>query len=261
MTIVVGALCANGVVIASDGMLTMGYPGQLPFAGFDNLKTHIINGKLIVSSAGSDKVMNIFLDFLHTKVDTIFAEDYLTSFDLCTAIHSEYLNYINTNFAKYPAIFLINNKLSSEIQNEFSAVLAFKFNGAHYLYRFFGCNSPEQIKPDSGLWYTMIGCGETQAIPLMQLIIKLLNIEPVPQVDKVINLLYWTVAQVIESGAAGVGGKITIAKLHDINGQYVFEYVDTYGADEFIDDFVQHVSQFRCSLIENSAVEVAPKFT
>ena len=259
MTIVVGALCSDGVVIASDGMLSMGYPGQPAFAGFDNLKTHIISDKLIVASAGSDKVMNIFLEFLHAEIDTIFESHYNTSFDLCSAIHSQYLNYINTTFASYPSIFLLNNKLSNEIQHDFSAIIAFKFEDLHYLYRFFGCNSPEYIKANGELWHTMIGCGETQAVPLIQLIIKLLNIEPLPPVDKAINLLYWTIAQVIDSGASGVGGKITIAKLQKVNNEYILEYIDTSGADEFINDFVLRINELpNKSLSQEKPAQGAP---
>ena len=63
MTIGIGVLCKDGVVIASDGMCSAG------LVGVDNLKTHIIQNKIVCCCAGADNYLQFFINFLNLKFD------------------------------------------------------------------------------------------------------------------------------------------------------------------------------------------------
>ena len=65
MTILVGILCEDGAVVASDGMCSMNL-GPTPFVGMSNLKIHIIDEQLIVACAGADNYMTLFVSFLQS---------------------------------------------------------------------------------------------------------------------------------------------------------------------------------------------------
>jgi 20S proteasome alpha/beta subunit len=63
MTLLVGILCEDGIVVASDGMMSRNL-GVTPFVGISNIKTHIIDSQLIVACAGDDNLMTQFVNFL-----------------------------------------------------------------------------------------------------------------------------------------------------------------------------------------------------
>lgn len=127
MTICLGILCKDGVVLASDGMESHNLSNNtINFVSFENLKTHIINENLIVSLAGSGKIMQDFISYLQSKTETIEINS------LCGGFMQYYFN----TFATYPPqiqnVYVQDtiNKIASS-QFDLNALIGIK-NGNEY---------------------------------------------------------------------------------------------------------------------------------
>lgn len=46
MTILIGILCEDGAIIASDGVASYNLANNIPFVGLSNVKTHVIDNNL-----------------------------------------------------------------------------------------------------------------------------------------------------------------------------------------------------------------------
>lgn len=219
MTIIIGTLCRDGVVIGSDGMASLNL-GMTNFVGLNNLKTRIINNSVIVSSAGRDDVTNDFNRYLELNFESI-ASRYEDPVDFAQEICSGFWRKIFENYAKYPpqvAQLLSQTPLPNgqmSIKNiGISSLLAFYLKDKFYLFCLDENNNfYPQIVTENGLWYRILGSGFLVGNPSMLLIKKMLNIDATPSVEDAKLLVYWTIAHSIEASSGGIGGKISIAVL------------------------------------------------
>lgn len=243
MTIGIGVLCRDGVVIASDGMGTAGP------VGVDNLKTHIIKDRIVCCCAGSDRYLQLFLNFLNLKYNDF-------NFDIPEKTPDKIISDIVTGFYNFVNDLMINRVpththqvLIQSLQNDFLqniqfvAVIGFYHCNKFYLYRVDGLIvSP--ILP-AGTWYTIIGSGFTNGMPSIHLIKKIIQIDSIPNVANAVNLAYWTVDHAIEVSSAYIGGNVAVASIRKNNDDtFSVQMENIEQCKGFVDDVYRHIKTY-----------------
>lgn len=240
-------LCKDGIVLASDGMESHNLGGT-NFVGFDNLKTHIINNALIVSLAGSGKVMQDFITYLQQQ-------NHININDICGGFMKYYFNTFNTYPQEIRNVFIsdIANKISQG-QFDFNALIGIK-NGLEYELYSIGGNMQLQKKRKECVWYEIIGSGVLIGKPSIRLIQKILNIKEIPTVDEAVNFAYWVIQHAIDVSSCGIGGNITIAQIKNNENTQV---IDISSAKEYIQNMYDYIHQFGKTAKEIQDIEIAP---
>jgi ATP-dependent protease HslVU (ClpYQ) peptidase subunit len=255
MTIIVGALCNDGVIIAADGMVSTG------FVGLDNLKIETIN-EMIVACAGSDSLMTLLMNYLRTEYNR--PNDCKNSDDVAASIIEGFRLYWQRLYIQ--TIWQLEDSIKTELiaryyqeMNEnFQAMIVFTFEKEHYIYVVIGFNPPVMLR-ENGVWYFILGSGVNTGLPSIHLIKKVLNIQEKPYIEKGIQLAYWTVKHAIEVTSGGIGGKITLLKLaRTTDDSYAIEQVDTTGTEEHIKAMYNHIHSFKHDMEDP---EKAPLFS
>lgn len=245
MTIGIGVLCRDGVVIASDGMCSAGP------VGVDNLKTHIIQNKIVCCCAGADNYLQFFVNFLNLKFNEFgFDTPNRTADNIISSIITGFYTYVSAlMIANIPAHTqdLLLQRLQNDFLNpqaiQFESVIGFSHNGEFYLYRINGL-TPFPIKP-TGMWYAIIGSGFLHGMPSIHLIKKIIQINSIPNVANAVNLAYWTVDHAIEVSSAYIGGNVAIASIRKNNDNtFSVQTENTEQCKGFVEDVYRHIRTY-----------------
>ena len=263
MTILVGILCQDGVVIAADGMASQNL-GTTPFVGISNLKVHPINDDLIVACAGDDNLMTHFICFLKSNYLTIFKEHQAKSSNvlaLMTELGGKFAHHIMNIYRQYPAEWY-SQVLETFNRNGFSfqAVIALHFNHNHYMFSYDNRFNAMMLR-DNGIWHIILGSGHLVANPSIHLVKKILNIKLMPKVDRGQILAYWTVSHAIDVSSGGIGGEIKIAVLQKSGEKYVVSTANNISEhEEFIEDMYKHIWRYNVIASKEEQIQQIPNF-
>ena len=245
MTISLGILCKDGIVLASDGMASFNF-GNTNFVGIDNLKIHIVKN-FIFGFAGDDSLMQHFISYMSISELTAENPNVLVS-NMC----SNFVKYYYELYNNYPE--QIKNQILTQFHNniancQLSILFAFYINNDFYLYEIHQNLQFSQLKQDCS-WYRIIGSGTLLGYPSIRLINNLLNIKSVPSVDEAIIIAHWTIQHAIDTSSGGIGGNVTIACLRNENDTFCSDYCDTNDSTEYMVDFYKHVHCFKKGIKE-----------
>jgi len=197
MTILVGILCQDGVVIGSDSSATFSSPS---FPTIEQLckKIKIIDTRIIIAGTGEVGLGQRFIDivtrFWHNKG---FMNK--TPIMACTEICKEaVLNFIATR---------------SKI--EYGALMAFAVNGRFILCEFPpGKLQPELKGYDGNLWYVAMGSGQMIADPFLGFIRRIFwKDTPPTNINGGIFAALWTLKHTINLNPGGIQGPPQIGVL------------------------------------------------
>jgi hypothetical protein len=247
MTIIVGILCNKGCVIASDGMASNNL-GTTPFVGIENTKIHLVKNELLVSCAGEDNLMTLFINFLENNYLSLKKTHESSAIDLANSIGAGFAHTIIDLYNKYPTE-LGTHYLGLIKQRgglEFGAIIAFAFQGSHYMFGYNGSLVPSMVR-DNGIWHSIIGSGELVAKPSIHLVKKILNITKKPDTSKGSILAYWTIEHAIEVSSGGIGGNIllfSLTKQLDGSNSYKISEGKTSEYKSFIEDTYRHIWEY-----------------
>lgn len=260
MTILVGILCEDGAIVASDGMCSMNL-GPTPFVGMSNTKTHIINNRIIAACAGNDNYMTLFVNFLRSnfaKLSQSHEENSSSDIqNLINELGAQFAHKLISTIKAYPPE-LVQSHLSNIQANglEFEAILALPFKNHHYICHYDNRLNANLLR-ENGLWHAILGTGYLVATPSIHLVKKILNIRTTPKIDKGSVLAYWTVNHAIEVSSGGIGGDITTAILQKIDNQYTAAIENRVSEHkEIIDDMYKHIWSYESG---KSSSEQIPK--
>jgi len=245
MTISLGILCKDGVVLASDGMVSLN-AYNTNFVGIDNLKIYIVQN-FIFGFAGNDDLMRHFVSYM-SEVELTAENPNLLVSNIC----SNFLYYYYKFYNNYPE--QIKNQILTKFHNDIAnsqlnILFAFYINNDFYLYEIGQNLQFAQIKQDCS-WYKIVGSGDLVGYPSIGLINNLLNIKSAPSVDEAIIIAHWTIEQAIDTSSGGIGGNVTIACLKNENDTFRSNYCDTNDSKEYMLDFYKHVHSFKKGIKE-----------
>lgn len=193
MTVVVAFYCTDGVVVASDSMLTP-VMGQIATGHHSGRKVHLLSNDQIFAFAGDQGQADRFRVLADAQNP---------------------LNFVNSHPIEYPLV------VTQSIIQQFAAtgigeaigvntILAFNCQHGHQCCAFMGKLQPWLLDADH--FYVALGSGKQMADPFLRFLTDVLCPKQ-PTVREAVFLATWTIDHVIRTNPGGVAGPIRIALL------------------------------------------------
>ncbi len=155
MTVVVGILCSDGVVIGADGAATFG-TGQVHTIEQATKKIDIINERVILAGAGQVG--------LHQRFKKI-VEDGGSHKHFTGTTHKDHID-IGTHFTREALNDLASTRMPT---GHYAALMAFPHKKKPYLCEFAQSDFQPEFKDDR-IWFVSMGCGQPIVDPFLALI-------------------------------------------------------------------------------------------
>jgi 20S proteasome alpha/beta subunit len=192
MTVAIGFLCHDGIVVGADSMLTPSM-GGLNVGHHKGQKVHIIAGNQLFAFAGDQGQaarFQIMADGSHQMAGTVgHAVDYPLALTqaLIQQFHNTGIgNQINVN-----------------------TLLGFEHAGQRHLCVFEGLIQPRLL--DAAHYYVALGSGKLSADPFLRFLVDIFCLNGPPSVREATFLTAWAIQHVIDTNPGGVAGPIRIA--------------------------------------------------
>jgi ATP-dependent protease HslVU (ClpYQ) peptidase subunit len=219
MTVVVGFLCSDGVVIAADSMITPAM-GNLSVGHHHGQKIFARNGHQIFAFAGDQGVAMRALYVVEQTVP-----------DPTTQAHP--INYAHAIWAAANGLF--NQTGLNVMQINLNNLLAFNFNNMHQCCIFGSGGGYQPMLLDPNNFYAAIGSGKQFADPFLRFVADTFCATGRPTVSEARFLAAWVVQHVIETNPGGVAGPIRMAVLaRDAGGALVATELGTDDVQEHL---------------------------
>ncbi len=240
MTLIIGIISEEGVVVASDGAATFGSMGNVTITQHTK-KLQIIDGKIIVGVSGPVGLGQRMTD----EIDKMWTAGNLSGKD-----PMESMVLISENLRKHimPEIRIAREAQSAignvALQSALSSTLiALPVQHKISLFQFDHQGAPEAATPT--LPFVSIGSGQASADPFLGFIRRVFwGDGPCPSLNHAVFAAVWTLKQCIDTSTGGVSYPIQVATLtRDAKSEVAIFYED---AD--LDEHKQAIEEFEKKL-------------
>lgn len=204
MTILIGVLCQDGVVIGADSASTS-VVGELRTTEQPTLKIDILcNGKVIVAHTGAVGLAQRF----RAVVESSWAPDGPTAdcISSCKLLTARAIADFRSTLAAY--------------QNSYGALVAFPCAGKMHLCEF-GASDFQPEQKTEHYWYVAMGSGQVIIDPFLALMRKVFWRNGRPSRQDGIFAVTWALRHAIDVNAGGINGPMNIAVLYEENGKTI----------------------------------------
>lgn len=241
MTVLVGILCKDGVVIGADSAATF-TAGQTRTIEQATKKIEIVDGRVIVASSGPGGLGQRFAVIVEQA-------------------HKEKL------FTK-PAI-EVGKTLSASAIKDFSSTMAPKGNfGALVAFACqqkpclveFGSTDFQPELKTSNIWYVSMGSGQMIADPFLGLMRQAFWDDGVPSCKDAEFVVTWILSQAIKLNPGGVNGPMQLAVLQAAGGVFTARALDLPeidGHEANVEGLIEHMRKYR-DILRGNKTEAAP---
>lgn len=204
MTLIVGILCEDGVVIGSDSAVTFALTGQSgqgrTIEQSSKQKIHIVEGHIIVAGTGQHGLGQRFLDIIKQRwKDREFTKERNIVNVGRTLSHLALKDFAQTGVMQ-PAI-------------EYGALVAVPCNGKAELVEFTVLAFQPEVKTKDDIWYVSMGSGQAVADPLLGFMRKTFWGNSPPSRQDGIFAVAMVLELACEMAPGGVAGPSQIAVL------------------------------------------------
>ena len=243
MTLIVGILCSDGVVVASDSAATFGAGGRPTIGQQIVRKVHRLNDHLLFSSTGAVGMAQLLAD----KVGTLWNNGTLSG-SKCPTPESA-MDCIGKEIVNLVGPYLQTAKLQHEITGDASSSLckslvALPVGKVPCLFNFDYNGAPERSTAE--LPFISMGSGQPIADPFLALLHRLLWKGAEPTVAEGRLAAVWTIEHVSQTNPGGVGGAVQLATLSLTSGKLPSV---TIVSDKDVDEHRQKVTAAEHALI------------
>ena len=191
MTILVGLLCEDGVVIGSDSSATFVSSGQQKTIEQPTKKVEVINGRAIIAGSGG--------------------------VGLCQRFHAIVTQYWNDGRNKRKTPIEVGKELCTDSINDFKstfvqkldfgALLAFSSKGDFHLLEFEHGTFQPELKTKN-LWYVSMGSGQPMCDPFLGLMRKVFWKNSPPRLNEGVFAVTWALQHAIDLNPGGIKGPL-----------------------------------------------------
>ena len=242
MTILVGIICKDGIVIGADSASTFS-DGQLPTIEQPVQKIDIIDNHVIVAGTGQVGLGQRFKSIVEKGwSNKVFQKDYL---DVGKSIAGETIkDFASTNVQR----------------NQYGALLAFPSKNNHYLCEFSCMDFQPEFKEIKKIWYVSMGSGQRIADPFLGFLRTTFWHDGSPNHQDAIFAAVWTLQHAIQLNPGGVNEPIQIAVLKARNAKLEARFLTEDELAEHrqnVKDAVSHLRDYRSILQGKNAKLVA----
>lgn len=241
MTICVGILCTDGIIIASDSMASS------QILGTNNQKVYKLPFG-IGAIAGSDFLGKFFVHELN-KIQTIpdGSDPYQFTQQLANLITNQ-INTSNPGMLAQIYQMMLNQHQRTELFNfvNLTALIGFKVGSEYFLANFQPANFNSLFaacittSKDRTFWQ-IIGSGYNTSAPLVTLLCDILNIKGKPSIQEGKILAYWLVKHAIDNAPQYIGGEVDIIQYSNSNA---IEEIDYQECEELKSSLIEHIQTY-----------------
>jgi hypothetical protein len=281
MTVIVGILCSDGVVIGTDSALAVGRVGRYTIERHDGsvFKIEFIGDEVITAFTGAAGLGQRFNDLLGQTIDELrkpYAQPRLpagigpvgTPLQLILFQkgfpdkQTPYNKLAPAEIGRIVSQLTIDNFKStlSILQQQpsygwgFGALFAFVHGDEPQLIDFDTVSFHPELKglPDPGrnnqdrIWRCVsMGAGQALADAFLAHSYRLLFGEEVPTVNRAKLVIAWTIQHVVRYNPGLVGGALQLSVLSKIDGKWTAHHEDPGETLQQVKDLEEYISEFR----------------
>ena len=257
MTVIIGILCEDGVVIGSDTVSTLAAaPGHTTIEQQNAIKIEVIGGKAIIATTGAVGLAQRFKRVMKTVVSNNIL-DGADIYDIGIKISGTTIE---------------NFRLTASAQQQhpnygwgLGALVAFKGPGGEpKLFEFDPFQFHPELKADTDpnrgdrtIRFATMGSGQTIADPLLGFIYKIFwpNGE-IPKLADAKLAVAWTLQTTIDLNTGGVGGEPKLAVLEKDNNKWVAQHIQAGEVMQKVKELEDHIAAFKNGA--GAGVDAAP---
>jgi len=194
MTVIIGVLCSDGVVLGADGAATFTAGNQRTIQQ-PTSKLHLIDTVAILGGTGSVGLGQRFAQVAHRALAQERSK--ATHIDVGKAICAQAI---------------ADAQQTGLQQIDYGSLLAFEHRGEIHLCEFAYANLQPEFKAAS-LWYASIGSGQTIVDPFLGLLRNLFWADGLPTRRDASFAITWALRHAINVCPGGLGDPISLAEL------------------------------------------------
>jgi len=202
MTILIGVLCQDGVVVGTDSSATFG-ASQVRTIEQPCKKIGIIDDHIIITGTGQIGLGQRFTEI----VDTYWRQNGFrnkSAIQACRELCALGIkDFISTNTPK----------------GAYGSLIAFAANGRFNLCEFAVDDFQPEIKTDN-IWYVAMGSGQNIGDPFLGLIRRIFWKDALPKISGGIFAVLWALEHVIDLNPGGIKGPPQMAVLENNKGNF-----------------------------------------
>lgn len=208
MTLLVGILCREGVVIASDSAATFGANGTVTIGQQEVEKVRLIHDKIAYAATGAVGIAQLIIDAIARS----WSEGKFTG----AKTPEEMMGKVGHLISNTVGPFLNTAQLQRQVTGEANAslcksLIAMPVCKKFQLFQFDFNGAPEMCTHQ--LPFVALGSGQMIADPFLALLKRLLWPNEVPSLADGRLAAVWTIDHVRRTSPGGVGGRIQLATL------------------------------------------------
>lgn len=225
MTVLVGILCTDGVVVASDSAATFG-TGQMQTIGQQSTrKVHNLASSMIYAGTGAVGIAQILVDTLSQHYSSMGTFKNVKRPD-------EMMGRLSQAILQTVAPFLqtatsVRQLVGSADASLCKSLIAIAVGGEPQLFTFDFNGAPERATPE--LPFVSMGSGQPIADPFLAFLHRLFWKESRPTIAEGKLVAVWTIDHVCKTNPGGVGGNVQLMVLP--KGSNVLELTDAQVAE------------------------------
>lgn len=200
MTILIGVLCQDGVVVGADSSATFGAGPQYKTIEQKCKKIEVVEEKVIVAGTGQVGLGQRF---------NYVVQEYWKE----RGFQKHHLEVGRELSAK-----CISNFASSQVaKGQYGSLLAYTAGGKYHLCEFAIADFQPEFK-DSNMWYVSMGSGQLIVDPFLGLMRKVFWGDSPPRCNEGIFYVAWALQHAIELNPGGINEPMQIAVLQSTGG-------------------------------------------
>lgn len=221
MTVIVGILCSDGVVIGADGSATFAHGSTLTISQPVH-KLRVIANSVIVAGTGAVGLGQRFAHVVEKSWDErVFTKQPAVEIG-CDLSRRAMADFGATNAPR----------------GAYGALVAFPYGNRPYLCEFDIQTLQPELK-DANMWYVSMGSGQPIADPFLGFIREALWRDGLPSLNEGVFAAVWTLRQTIDLSPGGVKDPISISVLEGKgNGKFGVRLLD----DDELQQHLEHVA-------------------
>ncbi len=241
MTLIVGILCKDGVVLASDSAATFGSAVQPTIGQQEMRKLRRLNDPILYTNTGAIGISQLIADKLKSLWEAKTFSNYQSPETVMDKIGKEIVQlvgpYLQTANLQRPLVGDASSSLCKSLVampvNQKPCLFNFDYNGA-----------PERSTPD--LPFIALGSGQPIADPFLAFLHRLLWRDREPTLAEGRLAAVWTIEHVRRTNPGGVGGSVQLATLASSTGKMP---TVSEASEEGIQEHLQRVTSAEQSLV------------
>jgi len=216
VTLIVGIVCSDGVVMASDSAATLA-AGAAPTVGQQPMtKIHKIGEDMLYASSGAVGISQLIRDSLGKLVAVKGHHKGQSSAEAMSLVASKIADVVKPLFASASAAAALVGQQTAGITVICKSLVAFPYKGQARLFQFDHAGAPEEATNE--LPFVSLGSGQPLADPFLALMKRVLWSGSPPTVAEGRFAAAWTIVHVAKTNYAGVALPLQMATLSS-NGQ------------------------------------------